>query len=348
MSKVIVIGDALVSSDTLADAAMELDIGQPIEIKKYEWNADLSWQEFQQVIKEIETKGPEIFDIPDGIMIDLADADYLLVHLAPVTKKMVEGAKQLKLIGTCRGGLEHINLKACKQEKIPVIHVFRNAEPVADFTIGLMISETRNIARGHHYVKSGKWVKNYPNDPYRTNMRNLKVGIFGLGHIGKLVVERLNALRIETIAYDPYVDIDQIHRRGLKVQMVDNLQTLFSESDIVSLHARVTPETRNIINKNLLSLMKPGSYLINTARPELICKPDLIDVLKNHRIAGAALDVFWEEPIDINDELLKLDNVTLTPHIAGDTVDALPKSPYLLRDAMNDYFKNEQSDLLVI
>ncbi|MFD1449073.1 2-hydroxyacid dehydrogenase [Oceanobacillus profundus] len=346
MSKVVVIGDGLVSSSTLEEAAYQLNIEKPIEVKKFEWYSNVSLDEFRTYIKLIETRGPENVEIPKGILKELETADYLLVHYAPISRQMIESAKQLKLIGTCRGGMEHVNLKACDEKEIPVIHVIRNAEPVADFTIGLMYAETRNTARSHHHIMKGEWTNTFANDSYKTTLSNLKVGIFGLGHISKLVIKRLNALGIEVLLHSQHTNSEKLKREGLKAEIVD-LEVLFEESDIVSLHARVTPKNTNIVNQGLINLMKPSSYLINTARPELLNKGDLIDALKNRRIAGAALDVFWVEPIDPNDEILTLDNVTLTSHIAGDTVDAIPRSPYLLSKVINSFLKTGISDMLV-
>ncbi|WP_368277367.1 NAD(P)-dependent oxidoreductase, partial [Lacticaseibacillus paracasei] len=121
----------------------------------------------------------------------------------------------------------------------------------------------------------------------------------------------------------------------------------FKTSDIISLHMRVTPQTKNMISKRYLSLMKPNSYLINTARADLIVKDDLVSALKAKQIAGAALDVSWVEPIPDEDPLLALDNVTLTPHIAGATVDAIPLSPFLLKNVVNDYLVKGYSDMLI-
>lgn len=346
MSKVVVVGDGMVSSATLEEAAYQLNIEKPIEVKKFEWYSNVSLDKFRRYIKLIETGGSENVELPEGILEELETADYLLVHYAPVSRLMIESAKQLKLIGTCRGGMEHVNLMACDEKEIPVIHVIRNAEPAADFTIGLMYAETRNIARAHHNIMEGKWTNTFANDSYKTTLSNLKVGIFGLGHISKLVIKRLNALGIEVLLHSKHTNSMNLKRDGLKAKIVD-LETLFAESDIVSLHTRVTSENRNIVNKRLIDLMRPSGYLINTARPEILNKADLINALKNRRIAGAAMDVFWAEPIDTNDEILTLDNVTLTSHIAGDTVDAIPKSPYLLREVLNDFFKNGTSEMLV-
>ena len=122
---------------------------------------------------------------------------------------------------------------------------------------------------------------------------------------------------------------------------------LFSESDIISLHLRVTPETKNSINKDLLSLMKPTAYLINTSRAGVLCREDLIEALEKKMIGGAALDVFWEEPLKENDPLLRLDNLTMTPHNAGNVVDALPKSPLLLVKTITEYWETKKSDMVV-
>jgi D-3-phosphoglycerate dehydrogenase len=346
MSKVVVVGDALVSAETLKEAAQQLKIPQPIEITSFNWHAELTKEEFQAQIKIIEQGGPTAVTIPEGILEAMADAEYLLVHIAPVSKEMLAAAPHLKMIGTCRGGLEHIDLETVSQRRIQLIHVIRNAEPVADFTVGLMYAATRNIALAHRQVMSGQWPKQFPNDLYKTTLANLKVGLIGLGYIGKLVVKRLNGLGVEVVAYDPYVDPEKIKNEGLKVTFVE-LEEAFKEADIISLHMRVTPDTTNMINESLISLMKPSSYLINTARPDILYKPAFVAALKARKIAGAALDVVWEEPIKADDPLLTLDNVTITSHIAGDTIDAIPRSPYLLRDVMNDYFDKGTSDMLI-
>lgn len=346
MSKVVVIGDRLVSADVLAEAASELAIEKPIKIEKFDWYSDLSKEQFQEKIKAIEQRGPEGVKIPEGILPALRGADYLLVHIAPVSKEMIDAAPRLKLIGTCRGGLEHIALDEVKKKDIPLVHVIRNAEPVADFTLGLILDVTRNIAFSYQQVAQGKWPKQFPNDPYKTTLANLTIGLVGLGHIGKLVVKRLNNLGVNIMAYDPFVDPEKIRSEGLKIDFV-GLKQLFEEADVISLHVRVTPETKRMINKDLLSRMKPSAYLVNTARPDIIDEKDFIDVLKNHKIAGAAIDVVWDEPIQLDDPLLKLDNLIITSHIAGDTIDAIPRSPYLLRDVLNDYLKRGTSDMLI-
>lgn len=346
MTKVVVVGDGLVSAETLAEAALELNIEEPVEVTKYHWYADLNKEQFQEKIKLIEQKGPESVEIPAGILDDMKEADYLLVHIAPVSKAMIEAAPRLKLVGTCRGGIEHVAVEELKKRQIPLIHVIRNAEPVADFTLGLFYALTRNIAFSYQQVKEAKWPKKFPNDPYKTTLANLKVGLVGLGYIGKLVVKRLNSLGVEVIAYDPFVNQEKIREEGLKITFVE-LEELFKTADIVSLHVRVTPDTKNMINADLLSMMKPSAYLVNTARPDIVNKADFVEALQMNMIAGAATDVVWEEPIRADDPLLDLDNLIITSHIAGDTINAIPRSPYLLRDVLNDYFERGRSDMLI-
>lgn len=347
--KIVVVGDALVSSETLIDAAKQIEFpgsDKDIEFKVFEWFSDLKKEQFQEKILEIEKNGPECVPIPDGICEALIDADYLFVHISPVSKAMIESAKQLKLIGTCRGGLEHIALDSVRAKKITLIHVIRNAEPVADFTIGLMYAETRNIARAHYEIKHGHWRKGFANDPYKTILTNHTVGLVGLGYIGKLVAKRLNALGVKVISYDPFVDKAKIAQEGINVEFLE-FEQLISQADILSLHMRLSPETENMINKDVISKMKPNSYIINTARAGVLNKTDLIEALQNKTIAGAALDVSWVEPIEAGDPLLELDNITLTTHIAGDTIDAIPRAPYLLKNVLNDYFRVGFSDMLI-
>ncbi|MDU5333788.1 2-hydroxyacid dehydrogenase [Enterococcus sp.] len=346
MSKVIVVGDTFVSAKSLNEAVASMGIPEPVEIVTLEWRTEDSQEEFQRNLKVIEKEGPEAFAIPVGIMKEIRDADYLFVHLAPVPRKLIEQAKNLKLIGTCRGGVEHIDLAAAREKKIPIIHVIRNAEPVADYTIGLIYTVTRNIALSHAAVMQGDWKKSYPNDAYRTTLSDQIVGLVGLGHIGKIVAQRLMGLGVKVIAYDPFVDQEKLLSSGLEVEVV-SLEELFSKSDIVSLHMRVTSETEKLVDEELLALMKPSAYLINTARPGLLVKEAFINVLKERQIAGAAIDVVWEEPLQLDDLLLKLDNLVITSHIAGDTVDAIPNSPFLLAKKVHEYLKKGESEFLL-
>lgn len=335
MTNVVVIGDPFVPADNLAAAAKGLMLESPVNIQRFDWQAEKSRSEFREVIKILEHDGPNGFELSSDILAAVSTAEYLLVHLAPVSQKLLAHAKKLKMIGTCRGGLEHIDLAEVKKSKeLSVINVIRNAEPVADFTIGLMYATVRNIAASAIQVKNGDWPQNFPNDAYKTSFSNLKVGLVGLGHIGKIVAKRLTALGLEVSAYDAFAQQAVLEQEGYQIKL-KSLQEIFSDSDVVSLHLRVVPETINLIDQSLLQLMKPSAYLINTARPDIIKQEDLIECLTKKKITGAGIDVLWEEPIAPDEPLLRLDNVVITSHIAGDTIDAIERSPQLLQKEMN-------------
>ncbi|MGG5370444.1 2-hydroxyacid dehydrogenase [Enterococcus sp. AZ196] len=346
MSKIIVVGDTFVSSDTLKRAVETMGLPEPLEIVALEWHTTDSPEEFQRKLKLIEENGPEGIELPEGMMEELPDAEYLFVHVAPISGELLNMAKKLKMIGTCRGGVEHINVSLAKDKNIPIIHVIRNAEPVADYAIGLMYTVTRNIALSHAAVMQGKWPKSFPNDASRTTLSAQTVGLVGLGHIGKMVAQRLIKLGVKVLAYDPFIDQETLLESGLNVQFV-SLNELFAEADIVSLHMRVTPATENLVNKELLALMKPSAYLINTARPGILDKEAFVAALRKREITGAAIDVVWEEPIHPDDPLLELDNLVITSHIAGDTVDAIPNSPFLLARTVKEYLKTGKSEFII-
>ncbi len=345
MMKIVVVGDLIVSCELLAEAAKELKPNENITIKTIYWPAK-DRKDFQKKALHLETDGPEAEQAPPELYEEIVDAEILLVHFCPVSADLIGKGKKLKLIGTCRGGMEHVDVSAATKAGIPVIHVIRNAEATSDFAIGLMFAETRNIARAHAALKNGVWRKEYVNSKYTTTFRQMTLGVVGLGHIGKLVAEKALGIGMKVIAFDPYISQEMINDKGLHVKMTDK-ETLFKTADIITLHLRLTPETENSINKTVIDLMKPTAYLINTSRARVVSKEDLIDALQNKRIGGAALDVFWEEPIPENDPLLKLDNVTITPHNAGNVVDALPRSPMLLIDTIRHFWETGKSDMVV-
>ena len=342
--KLVVVGDIHVPSKNFIEAIEKLNI-KIDEIVELEWKVK-DKEDFQKRILNIEKGGSSAEEPPLELYDEIVDADILLVHFCPIPKEVIQKSQKLKLIGTCRGGLEHIDVQTATEKNIPVIHVIRNAEPVADFTLGLILSETRNIARSHESIKNGHWRKEFVNSKHTTLLKNQKVGLVGLGHIGRLMASKLNALGVDVIGYDPYVKREDLEDANINIEMVSS-ETLFKESDIVSLHLRLTEETEGMVNKELLSLMKPTSYLINTSRAGVINKEDLIKVLEAGEIMGAALDVFWEEPLPEGSPLLSLDNVTLTTHLAGDTVDAIPKSPKLLVEEINKFYEKGTSNMVI-
>ena len=331
--RIVVVGDAYVSPTTLFEAASKLPFDDVV-IEKFMWGTG-DKDEFSEMQTEIEKNGPDSVAYPEGLDKAIVDADILLFHFCPIPKKLLDKAKYLKLVGICRGGYENIDVQTLNERNIPLIHIIRNAEAVAEFTLGLMLAETRNIGRSHAQIIKGEWPTTFCNTDYTSTLKNLSVGIVGLGNIGTLLAQKLNALGVKVYGYDGYIKKDVLDT--MPIEPCSSIEEIFSKSDIISLHLRLSDENREFINKQLLERMKPTAYLINASRAGLINNADLIDVLSNHKIAGCALDVFEQEPIAVDDPLIKLDNVTLTPHIAGDTVDSIAKSPFQLVQAIDDY-----------
>lgn len=344
--KIVVVGDCSIAPEKLEEAASALNVPGEKQIQSLFWGSHVR-TEMQKQLLNVEVNGPDAEPFAEGLDTALADADYLLSHLGTIPGALIRNAKKLKLIGCCRGGMEMVDVASATEVGIPVVNVIRNAEATSDFTVGLMFAETRNIARSHAAIQQGAWRKDYVNTGYTKNMRDMTVGIVGLGHIGKLVAQKVHGLGMEVIGYDPYVSHDSLVSAGLGEISLLPLEELFAKADIVSLHMRVTPETEGMIGAELLSKMKPTAYLINAARAKVLEKDALVDVLERKCIGGAALDVFWDEPLSLDDPLLKLDNLTMTSHLGGNVVDALPKSPMLLARTINAYLKTGFCDTLV-
>jgi D-3-phosphoglycerate dehydrogenase len=344
--KIVVVGDCSIAPEKLEEAALALDVPGRKVIKNLFWGSHIR-AEMQKQLLNVEVNGPTAEPFAEGLEAELADADYLLSHLGTIPGSVLQKAGKLKLIGCCRGGMEMVDVAAATEAGIPVINVIRNAEATSDFTVGLMFAEARNIARSHAAILEGKWRKDYVNTGYTKNMRDMTVGIVGLGHIGKLVSQKVKGLGMEVMGYDPYVSRDSLDASGLGDISLLPLEELFTRADIISLHMRATPETEGMIGADLLSRMKPTAYLINAARAKVLDKAALVAALERRSIGGAALDVFWDEPLLPDDPLLKLDNLTMTSHLGGNVVDALPKSPMLLARTINTYLETGFCDTLV-
>ena len=183
--KIVVVGDIAVSCEMLEAAVKELKISEDFTVTKIYWPCETR-QVFQKRVLNLEANGSEAEAPPAELYKEIEDADILLNHFSPVPGSVIRKGKKLKLIGTCRGGMEHIDVAAATQMRIPVIHVIRNAEATSDFAIGLIISETRNIARGHQAIKQGYWRKDFVNAGYTTSLKDMTLGLVGLGHIASL------------------------------------------------------------------------------------------------------------------------------------------------------------------
>jgi D-3-phosphoglycerate dehydrogenase len=255
---------------------------------------------------------------PQVMLKEIQDTEILIVGAAPVPDDVIEAGKNLKLIICPRGGPVNVDVMAATKHKIPVVNApGRNAESVVDHTFGLLLSEVRHIARSYHALLEGNLDTEFRK--WRQPLFELSektIGLVGFGKVGSLMVRRAKGFDMSILVYDPYVSKEIIDKSGAK--KVD-LVTLLRESDFVSIHARLTPETRHLISVNEFMLMKKTAIFVNTSRGPVVDEAALVEALKGKKIAGAALDVFEEEPIQKHPEnpLYTLNNVTFTPHTAG-------------------------------
>lgn len=283
----------------------------------------------REIVHGIEKKGSEACDPPAELWDLIEETEVLMVHLCPVSEKLLLKAKNLKLILVNRGGTENVNVEAATKLGIPVLsNPAHNANAVAEFTIGVTIAEMRNVARGHSALMNGQWREKFQNSGVIFELVNQTIGLIGFGTIARLVAKKLQGWDVNIQIYDPFVsenDPDLVKYGCKKVELAE----LLSTSDIVSLHARSSGD-KPLLGAEELALLKPSAYLINTARSYLIDYDALYEVLAAGKIRGAALDVFESEPIKADHKMLTLDNVTLTNHRGGDTVNSYSDSPAML------------------
>lgn len=243
---------------------------------------------------------------------------YVTGGVERITASDLEGVKELRLIQRFGAGYENVDCEAAAKKGIYVANIpGANADSVADLTIGLIIALLRNVVRADVLLRKGIW-----RFWVGRELAGKVLGILGLGAIGKAVALRARAHGMKIIAFDIQPDLDFARKNDIKLV---SKEELLQTSDIVTIHMPLTEATRNFISQKEFDLMKPGAYLVNTSRGGLVDHAALVDVLQKRRIAGAALDVFYKEPLPQEDKILELDNVVLTPHIGGSTVEALER-----------------------
>ncbi len=253
-----------------------------------------------------------------------AGSDYFLASgRLYIDKEVIESAPKLKMIQRTGVGTDTIDILCLKQKGIPVyVNPGINSSSVAEHAVLLMLALLRKLVMVDTSVKSGKWNKN--DIGFECSSLNGKViGLIGIGNIGKKVAQIVRSFGVTVLYYNPYKLSNKIENE-LNVQFCD-FKKMISEVDILSLHCPLTPETKGIIGTDELKLMKKSAVLINTARGPLVDQDALIKALNQGMIKGAGLDVYKKEPPKSDSPLLKLDNVILTPHIAGLTMETFCK-----------------------
>ena len=229
---------------------------------------------------------------PDELRTSIGDYHGLVVRSATkVTPQIIDAAKNLKVVGRAGSGLDNVDIPAATRKGIVVMNTpGGNTITTAEHTIALMLALARQVPQATMSMKEGKWEKKRFTG---VELFNKTLGVIGIGKIGSQVAKRAQALAMNVIAYDPYLSEDRANAIG--VEKVD-LEGLFSRSDFITIHTPITPETKNLINKETIKKMKNGVRIINCARGGIVNEKDLYDALVEGRVAGAALDVFEKEP----------------------------------------------------
>jgi D-3-phosphoglycerate dehydrogenase / 2-oxoglutarate reductase len=278
--------------------------------------------EFQPSLGKDKEKLAEAINGFDGLAIRSA---------TKVTAKILERAKSLKVIGRAGIGVDNVDIPAATARGIIVMNTpFGNSITTAEHAITLMLSMARQIPEADASTRAGKWEKN---KFLGVEMFGKTLGIIGCGNIGSIVADRAIGLRMKVVAYDPYLSAERALDLGVEKA---ELEQLLRRADFITLHTPLTDKTRNIISRESLALTKKGVRLINCARGELVDEAALFDALTSGHVAGAALDVFVEEPAT-SSPLFALPNVVCTPHLGASTTEAQENVALQVAEQMSDY-----------
>jgi phosphoglycerate dehydrogenase-like enzyme len=253
---------------------------------------------------------------PEELLERARNCEILIVEIEELNSGVLSQLKSVKFIGVSRGTPVNVDLDFCKKNEIAVVSTpGRNADSVADYCLGVMLDLTRKISSSSRHLMHKGWLYDgkLPYLAFRGNqLGSLTIGLYGYGQIGERVAKRLkHGFGSNVIFYDPFVTSSEF------AEQVSSLEELFTQSDVLSLHAPVVATTKNTVTRDLLQKLGRDGVLINSARADLVVEDDLFEALSHGEISGAALDVYWSEPIDKSSRWIGLTNVLCTPHIAG-------------------------------
>jgi D-3-phosphoglycerate dehydrogenase / 2-oxoglutarate reductase len=249
-----------------------------------------------------------------------------------ITAELIEAAKNLKVIGRAGVGYENIDADAATKKGIVVMNTpGGNNVTTGEHTVALMMALARHIPQAVASLKSGKWDRN---KFVGVEMCNKTIGVIGLGNVGRIVAERAAGLRMKVIGFDPFIAAENIARMGVEPGTLDDI---FTKSDFITVHVPLTPDTQGLINKAAFAKMKNGVRIINCARGGIVDEHDLADAIKAGKVAGAALDVYVDEPPSRDHPLLKLDQIITTPHLGASTDEAQLNVAIAVAEQMVDF-----------
>ncbi len=291
------------------------------------------------------TEGVEIFRKTPGIEVDVitkhtpeelkelvSSYDGLVVRSSSkITKEIIENSEKLAVIGRAGAGVDNIDVEAASKKGIVVMNTpGGNTVTTGEHAIAMMLSLARKIPQATASMKAGKWEKSrFMGNEYC----NKTLGIIGIGRIGTVVADRAKGLKMNVLAYDPFLSPEAAEQMGITLATLDEI---YGSADFISVHTPKNKETTGMINAAAFSKMKKGVFIINCARGGIVHEKDLYDALVSGQVAGAALDVFEEEPTK-NMDLISLDNVICTPHLGASTDEAQTSVAIAIAEQMVDY-----------
>ena len=280
---------------------------------------------------------PNLFNNEKKIIELIPDMDALIVrNNTLVNETILAASKQLKVIGRLGVGLNNINVELCKKKNITIIPATgANTVSVAEYVISCMLLLSRKVFNATESVVAGDWPR--AKFMHGLELYNQTLGIIGLGSIGKAVATRAKSFDMNIISYDPL--IKETSSEFSYIQM-KSLEEIFTQSDIITLHIPLNADTKNLINKDKIQLMKKGSILINTSRGEVVDENALIASLKSHHLGGAALDVFNQEPLtkENANKFKDISNLICTPHISGLSEQANKRVSSMIANSVIKFF----------
>ena len=264
--------------------------------------------------------------------------DAMIVRITPITREVIESNPNLKVIVRHGAGFDALDVKACHDNGVQALYApVANSTSVAETAILLMLECSRNVTVLHK-----TWVSDFYKAKLKVRKNTLSgktLGIIGCGNIGSRVATRALAMEMNVLCYDPFKPAKDFPDG---VEVVRDLNRIFTESDYVSVHTPNTPLTHNMINKETLAMMKPTAFLINTARGGCVDEDALYEACKNGTICGAGLDAIKQEPVDPNLPLLSLDNVIIYPHIGGNTTEAAHRASYFAAMGVEEVYEGKE------
>lgn len=279
----------------------------------------------------------------EEVLAAIPNADALIVRSATkVDRAVLEAAPKLKLVGRAGVGVDNIDLTEATKRGVIVMNApDGNTVATAELTLGLMLALARHIPAADGSLKAGQWERKAY---LGVELRGKTLGLIGFGRVGRAVAKRAAAFEMTIIAYDPYVSQEAATPYG--VQMV-TLDELYSRADFISLHALVTPENYHMINAESIAKMKDGVRIINDSRGALIDEQALADAIKSGKVAGAALDVYEEEPPKPDNPLIGLHGVIHTPHLGASTLEAQDEvAVQIAQQILDALFKGEYRNVV--